>query len=585
MDWMWGKRMKTRMSFQSEISDQSAQRFSFYDHLSECRSPSEVLDLACRSTSTDRQVSNCLTRCWVTTKKMPENQRQYELGLMFEHVGFEDLLQKTMKNARSMRTEDLTHSLLAIVRLGVSQRSRVVQTLFRVCQENLNEMNERSLSRLMTCLEHVERSPNGDALKDGVRLIIEAKLPRVQNVMALQTMMRHVGRDASVELKKKIERKALSLACQFTLPNSQYMVTTLASMGFCSKPLLDICSKNIAEQVGGIPFNRLYYVLKACRELFYRDLCLFTAISDHVGSSIAMWNNRQVILILSAFEDLAFCPTAILDAFAERVIGDPDALGFKDVFSVLKSYSSLNHDLQARRVPFLECMTHVAESYLPKMDVFNLLKVVYYLCQLNYFPPALLQQLLQQETLDQIANQGGRLQMGMEKKLQMVDLCLKLDQPSLPNSLAVSLQSLRLSAPNKHVVNPRLSLILQSMTQDWLLEEGVVVEDHYFIDGVLQEATEGHATSDEENSLPEQRIAVFCAPPSSICYGTSRPRGKLAVKIRHLKVLGYAPVVFSEHELDSLSEDERKEFVLSQVFPKQESIAHVKPKTEGPAEM
>ncbi|XP_010891419.1 FAST kinase domain-containing protein 2, mitochondrial [Esox lucius] len=570
------RRPETRSSQGEIFSDKPIKNMPFYEHLNECRSPLEVLDLAGRSTSTDRRVSNCLSRCWVTSKKMSDNHLQDELRLMFEHPGFEDLLQKTMKNARRLRPEDLTHSLLAIVKLGVPQRSRVVQTLLRVCQENLNELDEKSLSVLITCLQHMESSPNGDALKDGVRLIIEAKLPRIRSVMVLQTMMRHVGQDASVDLKKKMERKALSLVGQFTLPNSQYMVTTLASMGLCSKPLLDVCSKNIAAQVHGIPFNRLLNVLRACKELQYRDLDLFTAVSDYVGSSIAMWNNRQVILLLSAFEDLAFCPTAMLDAFAERLVGDAKALGFKDVLSVLKIYSSINHDLQGNRVLFLESMTQVVESYLPKMDAFNLLKVVYYLCLLNYFPQAPLEQLLEQDTLDQIAVQGGRLQKGMEKKLQVVALCLRLDQASRPNPLTIPSEALGSSAPSDLVVNPGFSLILQSITQGWLLEEAVVVQDLYFIDGVL-------TMSDGEASLPEhrQRIAVFCAPASSFCYGTSRPRGNLAVKIRHLKVLGYIPVVFSKQELDNLSEEERNEFVRSQVFPELERIADVKLETEG----
>lgn len=33
---------------------------------------------------------------------------------------------------------------------------------------------------------------------------------------------------------------------QFSLPNSQYMITTMTKMGFYSKPLLDICSRKIA---------------------------------------------------------------------------------------------------------------------------------------------------------------------------------------------------------------------------------------------------------------------------------------------------------------------------------------------------
>ena len=32
---------------------------------------------------------------------------------------------------------------------------------------------------------------------------------------------------------------------QFSLPNTQYMISTMATMGFYSKPLLDVCSQKI----------------------------------------------------------------------------------------------------------------------------------------------------------------------------------------------------------------------------------------------------------------------------------------------------------------------------------------------------
>ncbi|KAM9416633.1 LOW QUALITY PROTEIN: FAST kinase domain-containing protein 2, mitochondrial [Salvelinus alpinus] len=345
------------------------------------------------------------------------------------------------------------------------------------------------------------------------------------------------------------KRKALSLA-DFTLPNS-HMITTLASMGFCLKPLLAVCSRKIAEHVHGVPFNRLVDVLRAYKELHYRDVVLFTAISDCVrcGRSFATQTNmEEMILFLSAFEDLVFCPTANLDAFAERVTMSPDALGLKDVLSVLKTYSSLNHNLQGYREPFLVGVTHVVVSYLPKMAACELLKVVYCLSLLGHFPAAPLEQLLQQETLEEISARGGRLQKGMGKKLQIVDLCLRLDPPSLPKPLTVPPEALGSPAPNDLPINPGLSMTLQSITQV-LLQGGVMVKDLYFIDA---------------------RIAVFCVPPISFCYGSSRPHGNLAIKMRHLAILGYTPVVVSEHGLDYLSEEERTELLRTRIFPEQE---------------
>lgn len=46
--------------------------------------------------------------------------------------------------------------------------------------------------------------------------------------------------------------------------------------------------------------------------------------------------------------------------------------------------------------------------------------------------------------------------------------------------------------------------------------------------------------------LYHSRIAVVCPPHNSFCFGSTHPRGNLAVKLRHLKKLGYKPVLVSE---------------------------------------
>ena len=57
----------------------------------------------------------------------------------------------------------------------------------------------------------------------------------------------------------------------------------------------------------------------------------------------------QVLHFLSAFNRLAFCPSALMETFTPKVIADPDALALKDLLCVLKAYSSLNYDLQHQR--------------------------------------------------------------------------------------------------------------------------------------------------------------------------------------------------------------------------------------------
>ncbi|KAM4602104.1 FAST kinase domain-containing protein 2, mitochondrial isoform 2-T2 [Polymixia lowei] len=554
--------------------EQTPKKIPFYDQLRDCGSPSDVLDLFSEYSATRRQVSNCLTRMWDTTKKMSEEQRRCELQLMFQHPGFEELLQNARKGAGRMRSEDLAYTLLATVKLGVPQRSRVVQTLLRACQENLNEFDERCLSILASCLEHMENGPNVIALKEGMRLVVDARLPSIKNVLALQTMMRLVGKNASLDLKRKLERKALSMSDQFSLPNCQYMISTMATMNFQSKPLLDICSKKITENIPGIPFTRMFLVLKSCKELNYRDPGLLQGISDYVASTIDIWSNKQAILFLYVFEDMLYCPTALMEAFAERVIRKPDALTLRDVLSVLKTYSSLNHHPRDHR-QFLDSLTGVLESYLPKMSGPELLKAVHCLCLLGHFPSAPLEHLLQSRTLDQLSTGGEKFLLSQERRFQTVDLCLRLDRPPLPHPLAVPPSVLGDPAPHNLSANPGLSQALRGLLggrAGATLQEAVVVENLYLIDAVITKpslVTEGSSPATVQSSPAEssQRIAVICVPHSTFCYGTSHPRGNLAIKIRHLKILGYTPVVTREQELESMSEEGRAEFLRQLIFP------------------
>lgn len=118
-----------------ETSSKQKQRGSpFYEHLQRCGSPSDILDLTCEYSPTVRQISNCLTHMWSTTKKMTDEQQHYELRLMFEHPALDGLLQSALENVGHMRNEDIAYSLISMVKLGVPQRSRVVQTFLRNCQ-------------------------------------------------------------------------------------------------------------------------------------------------------------------------------------------------------------------------------------------------------------------------------------------------------------------------------------------------------------------------------------------------------------------------------------------------------------------
>ncbi|KAE8278458.1 FAST kinase domain-containing protein 2, mitochondrial Precursor [Larimichthys crocea] len=349
---------------------------------------------------------------------------------------------------------------------------------------------------MASCLRDMkEDTPNVFALKEGMRLLVEARLPKIKNVMSLQTMMYMLGENAPLNLKRKLEGKALSLIDQFRLPNAQHMISTMATMGFYSKPLLDVCSRKIKEDLYGIPFNRLFTVLLSYKELRYRDFDLLTSLSDYIASSLDLWTTKQLVLFLSVFENLAFYPAALMEAFAEK----------------------------HQRQQFLDSLSQVLDAYLPKMSEFELLKTVYYLCQLGHFPSAQLEKLLQGSTLEQFKMTAPKFVQNQERMFQM-----------------------RASQPNPWFSQSMRSVLGDQV--DTVLQERVVVEDFYFIDGVITKplpnqsaVTEASRHAGEASSPAEssQRFAVICAQHTAFCFGTSKPRGTLAVMARHLKILGY----------------------------------------------
>ncbi|CAJ1086924.1 FAST kinase domain-containing protein 2%2C mitochondrial isoform X1 [Xyrichtys novacula] len=557
-------------------TSRSLQTKYFLESLHQCTSPVDVLDFSIQHAVTFRHVSSCLVCMWSSTKKMTEEQRNYELQLAFEHPGFEPLLQKVMRSAGYMRSRDLGLSLLSMLKLGVPQQSRVIQTLLRCCQETLNDFDERALSVLATCLEHLKDSPNVSSLRDGVRLVFEIRLPEIKDVFAFQTMMRVLGKDAPPAFRRKLEVKALSMIDQFNPINCQHMICNMATMELHSRPLLEICSKKVRENLHGIPFNRLVAVLMAYKDLSYRDFGLFTDISDHLASVIDIFTNKQVVLFLSVFEKFNFSPDALMEAFAEKVIADPDSLTLRHLVCVLKVYSSLNYDLQHRRQQFLDSVTRVLESYLPNMSKPELLKCVYSLCQLNHFPPAPLELLLQESTLEQLKTTTPKSLRHQDMKLRLVDMCLRLDRPPLPQPLTVPSSDQEDSSVISSSENPVLSQLLQEMfgdQEDRLLQQAVVEENFYVIDGVITKvrppAAEAASPAGEEGSPAEssRRVAVFGATSSSFCFGTSHPRGLLATKIRHLRILGYDPVLVIEPMLRRMPQEQRTEFLREQIFP------------------
>ncbi|XP_035533768.1 FAST kinase domain-containing protein 2, mitochondrial isoform X2 [Morone saxatilis] len=573
-------------------SSQTPKSSTFRGQLLRLGSPSDVLDFTCQNVPTTEQISVTLMYMWSTIKKMSTDQQRYELQLMLEHPAFESLLQLAKKNVGKMCSDDKTYSLMAMIKLGVPQNSLVVQTFLQACQAELNSFTEKSLAILAGCLRDMEETPNVAALKKGMALVVDIRLPGIKSVVALQTMMQMLGKDAPLNLKNKLGKKALSMSHQFSLPNAQYMISIMATMEYCPKPLMDICCTKIRENIPVIPFWRLLTVLQSCTKLNYRDLNLLADVSEHIASTIDMWTNKQLALFLTEFERNLFCPAALMKVFAEKVIASPDSLTCHVLLSVLRVYSSLNYDLQHQRQQFLDSLTQALESYLTKMSGFELLKAVYGLCVMGHYPPTLVEQLLKSSTLEQFETTSPKFLHYQEYMFQIVNLCLRLERPPLPQPLTVPPSALGAVAPPPNPpVNLKLSQGLQSLLldqADTTLQEMVLVENYYVIDGLItrplphqSSATEAGSHAGDERSPAEssQRIAVICTRYAGFCHGTSNPRGPLAVKIRHLKILGYDPVLVPDQELQSVSEEKMTEFLRERIFPSHESL-DTQPKME-----
>uniref|UniRef100_A0A8C6SKZ8 RAP domain-containing protein n=1 Tax=Neogobius melanostomus TaxID=47308 RepID=A0A8C6SKZ8_9GOBI len=468
---------------QTQESDQLP-RSVFVEKLSSCSSPSDVLDLTTHYSPTPSQLSHALSRMWNSLKKLTEEQRRAELRLMWEHAALEPLLQQAVGGVAHLSHIHLAYALLALAQLGVRPRTRVVQTYLRAAQERINDFDDKSLSILSSSLENLEDGANVQALKHGIRLLVEARLPRIKNVLHLQTTMRLVGKDAPLELKYKLEAKAMSLSDQFSLPNAQYMITSMVALGFSSKPLLSLCSRKISEHLSCIPFNRLLTVLVSCRELRYRDQQLLNDVSEYGASMVHVWNHKQLVLVLSCLESLYFCPESLLDSYSQLVQSDPEALTLRELLCVLRVCSSLSYHPPRYR-PFT---TRPGTAPLPPAQVPPL-----------YHPPRYRPFTTRPGTAPLPPAQVPPAQVPC-------DVCKNV--PSC----------------------------------------------HEFISSLV---------------FPPRvcgSVAVLCVPGSAFCFGTSRPRGTLALRLRHLRVLGYRPLLVSSRIKMALKRSTKRIFNTSERF-------------------
>uniref|UniRef100_A0A8C3I4Y0 FAST kinase domains 2 n=1 Tax=Chrysemys picta bellii TaxID=8478 RepID=A0A8C3I4Y0_CHRPI len=532
------------------VKSKRSQSQQFFDDLQKCTSPCDVLDLVSKYAISEKHY-----------------QKRYEKQLMVEHPAFMQLCQCLMKNSRSMCCDDLVYSLHAVVKLELPQNTQLVQTLLRVCQERLNEFDDRCVAVLAATLATMGKSRNVDALQAGLQLLVEQRIPKTSNIFMLQSMMKCFGKDAPLSLKRKFEDRVLRELDHLTPLNAQNMFSALAAMNHCSILLLDASSNKIIGDIHGFSFWQLIHVLKSCSILRYRNVALCSAIANYVTSHIYMWDTNQLVLLLSAFGGLRFRPVELMDILAEKVTSHPESLNLKYILGVLRVYSLLNHVPKCQNQEFLESLNSALNNYLTRISNVDLLKAVYSFCVLDYLPQPALSQLLQEDNLNELLKSG---QEQNEMMVHSVNVCLELDSPSFTKPATVFIKK-----PSSPLVSdlPEVQMaLLKLLGDERMFQQNIQLPHDYNIDFEIKMDADRKKVLpvtevDDPADAPDvQRVAVLCASPSAFCFGTRHPQGKLAMKMRHLKKLGYHVILVHYQEFKNLKKEEAIECLKGEIY-------------------
>ncbi|NWS71002.1 FAKD2 protein, partial [Crotophaga sulcirostris] len=512
--------------------------------------------------------TNCLTMVWRLFRTLSEDQQRYEKQLIHEHPGFARLCQQLLRGSRRMARGDLVFSLHAAVNLGIPQSTLLVQTLVRVCQEKLNQLDNRCISVLATTLAGLNKDKNVSALQAGLQLLVEQRIPGIRDIFILQNLMRCMGKDAPLFLKKKLEMAVLKEIDHLTFPDALRVVLGLVSMNYCSIPILNACSKKIQENVHDIPFRRLILILEACYSLQYRNVKLFSALADHVHSAACLWDRRQIVLFLSAFESLGFQPSELMGIFAEKVTKDPEFLNLKDLLIVLRVYSRLNYVPRGQKHLFFETLHSCLNKYIPQISNTELLKAVYSLCVLGYLPHRALHELLEKDSRDELLLSGDLYKEKKEMMLRCVKACMELDSPSFTKPAFVLTETFSLVSLNLRKAQEAL---VELLGDENMFRQNIQLPYKYHIDFEITMDSDRKkvlpvtATEDHVGSSI-QRLALLFVPLSAFCVGTLHPQGKLAMKQRHLNKLGYHVILIPNKKFQEMTNEDAVEFLKGKIY-------------------
>ncbi|XP_073502456.1 FAST kinase domain-containing protein 2, mitochondrial isoform X2 [Phyllobates terribilis] len=451
--------------------------------------------------------------------------------LISDHPNFYTLCYEVMKSAPSMSNRFLVCGLQVFVTVDVNQKTRLIQTLLNVCQQRLSTLTLDEISILTNCLKMMKSDKSVDILNSGLCLLIELKCEAIRDVTTLQRLMRI----APAHLRRKLEGKALQMIDKFTVSQCHRMFSVLAEMNLHSETLLDSCSHKLIGYLDELSAKRIMYLTSYCSKLSYFNENLLSAIGENIMNCIYMWDIWQISIILKNMAFLRFRYVPLLDYFADKIIQESRPLRINHLVTASRVFSLVNHLPEGKENEFLETLNTALDAHMNSMRSKELLRTVYNFCILGLVLPFAIHKLLEDKSLISTLD-------NTEKSfLSHIKQCLLLELGTCPFSID---DVETIEANHSHSVLMCHTFLKNYFKDPALYQEDMRLPNSYFIDFVLtldREQNKLVPTGDSSKNIT--RIAILCCTANAFTLGSLHPVGKMALKLRQLKSLGFTVVV------------------------------------------
>ncbi|XP_068101079.1 FAST kinase domain-containing protein 2, mitochondrial isoform X2 [Hyperolius riggenbachi] len=488
--------------------------------LSKCTTPREVLDIFPTPSYRKDELFQGVMKLWHTFLALDKKQKLIERMFVIHHPHFHNLSHGIMKTAAVMTPAVLVRILHVFIHLNINQQSLLIQNLLCVCQERLTMFNEEELAILANSLERLQRDSNVDLLKYGLRLLMDIKIEEVNDVTPFLIIMKALGRTAPLNLKLKLEKKALQMIDKFTVAHSQKMFCILVDINFYSESLLNACS------------------------------CKITAV------------------IVQYLAHLRFRHVPLLDRYADILMQNLESLRIWDLSLAVQSFAMLNHLPEGKGHQFLAALNTVLQKHIDDIPLKDLLNMVHDFCMLGKCPRYAVNKLLHYQSF------SGFKAKGQSKILSSITMCLMVEEP-ISNSH--SLWSLKKApSPTSEGLQTFHTFFQHFIKDPRLYLHSLQIAGTYYIDFIVSLDTQENnlvPVGDMWTEKPQTadnptivRIAVICCTRNAFALGSFHPLGKLAVKIQHLKSLAFSVVVVPVNWFIKMNEEQKAEFLRTKIF-------------------